>query len=167
MLITMGGKTFEASRGAVIVSPSFTLSCTAVTAFPTITFPEVSFTIVSACKIGTPLLTSVPKVRVNRAIATLLTTGPKTGTISLNLSNIRLPSLVLVKSLKAMNKQNTPIAVQIKWSLIMSLIASTNWVNSGSDSPLSMPLKISLNFGTTTTIRMPMMAVATTSTATG
>ena len=40
---------------------------------------------VSACKIGTPLLTSVPRVRVKREMATLLMTGPRTGMLSLDL----------------------------------------------------------------------------------
>ena len=74
MLTTMGGKTPELSRGAVIVSPSFTLSCTLETALLIMTLPAVSFTMVNACKMGTPLLTRVPSVRVNREMATLLMT---------------------------------------------------------------------------------------------
>ena len=50
------------------------------------TLPAVSLTMVSACKIGTPLLTSVPSVRVKREMETLLTTGPIGGMLSLDLS---------------------------------------------------------------------------------
>jgi len=42
---------------------------------------------VNACKIGTPELNNVPIVRANRAIATLLITGPsKTGDLELRLT---------------------------------------------------------------------------------
>ena len=86
MLTTMGGKTPEASSGAVMVSPSFTLSCTPAMALLMMTLPAVSLTIVRACKMGTPLLTSVPRVRVKRAMATRLMTGPNTGILSWSLS---------------------------------------------------------------------------------
>jgi len=49
-----------------MVSPSLTLSWTIPTALAMMTLPAVSLTMVSAWEIGTPLLTSVPSVRVNR-----------------------------------------------------------------------------------------------------
>ena len=49
------------------------------------TLPAVSLTMVSACKMGTPLLTSVPSVRVKREMATLLMTGPKRRHLELDL----------------------------------------------------------------------------------
>jgi len=51
-------------------------------------------TMVRACRIGTPLLMSVPSVRVKREIATLFTTGPTTGILSLNLSQTCRPNFV-------------------------------------------------------------------------
>jgi hypothetical protein len=47
MLMTMGGKC-RGFKGAVIVSPSLTLSCTEPTALLTTTLPAVSLTMVSA-----------------------------------------------------------------------------------------------------------------------
>ncbi len=76
--------------------------------------PEVSFTMVSACRMGTPLLTSVPRVRENRAIATLLITGPSTGMCSLNRSNNRRPTRVRTNTRKAMTNATTPEAVTTK-----------------------------------------------------
>jgi hypothetical protein len=56
------------------------------TALAMMTLPAVSLTIINACRMGTPLLTRVPSVRVNREMATLLMTGPMGGILSLNLS---------------------------------------------------------------------------------
>ena len=69
-----------------MVSPSLTLSCTLLTASAMMTLPAVSFTIINACKIGTPLLTRVPSVRAKREMATLLMTGPMGGILSNTLS---------------------------------------------------------------------------------
>src|SRR5713226_7378491 len=164
MLMTMGGNTFDASSGAVIVSPSLTLSCTAPTALPTMTLPAVSLTIIKAWRIGTPLLTKVPSVRVKREMATLLMTVPKTGMFNLNLSNNRRPKRVRTN----ITKPNTNTAVQDpvtrKCFAMASLIPNTNWVKGGSDCPGSMSLKMSLNLGTTqimSTARMPMATVMT------
>ena len=46
------------------------------------TLPAVAATVSSACMIGTPDLTSVPRVRVNLATATFFRMGPKTGRFS-------------------------------------------------------------------------------------
>ena len=78
-----------------MVSPSLTLSCTLLMALAMMTLPAVSLTMVSACKMGTPLLTSVPSVREKREMATLLMTGPKAGILSLTLSQMRRPILVI------------------------------------------------------------------------
>ena len=51
------------------------------------TLPAVSFTIINACRMGTPLLTRVPSVRENREMDTLVTTGPTGGSLSLSLSH--------------------------------------------------------------------------------
>src|SRR5271154_2162254 len=109
MLTTIGGKTPDASRGAVMVSPSFTLSWTLLTALLMMTLPAVSFTIVNDCKMGTPLLTSVPSVRVKREMATLLMTGPSAGILSLNLSQMRRPIFVLLM----INKKTITHAITI------------------------------------------------------
>ena len=167
MLMTMGGKTFEASSGAVMVSPSLTLSCTAPTALPMMTLPEVSLTMVSACRIGTPLLTRVPSVRVKREMATLLMTGPSTGMFSLKRSQTRRPGRVRMVKRKAMTKTTITQKETTKWWAMASLIPSTNRVKPGSFSPGSMSLKMSLNFGTTHTIKMVRMQMATVITALG
>src|SRR5262245_38419672 len=167
MLMTIGGKTEDASRGAVMVSPSLTLSCTDATADPMMTLPEVSFTMVSACKIGTPLLTRVPKVRVNREIATLLITGPSAGMFSLNLSKMRRPNRVRMRARNAATAIPTQTAVTRKWWAMASLIESTKFVKVGRSLPGNMSLKMSLNLGTTQIMRTARMATATVMTATG
>ena len=116
---------------------------------------------------GTPLLTRVPSVRVKREMATLLTTGPMTGTLSLNLSKTRRPNLVRMNIMRRTTRPATQPNVTMKWSLIMSLIPSTSRVKAGSCSPFNMSAKTSLNLGITNTIRMVRITVATTSTATG
>ena len=91
---------------------------------------------VSACKIGTPLLTSVPSVRVKREIATLLITGPTAGNLSWVLSQTSRPNLVLMNSRKATTAiAMYPIVAKI-WLRIMLLAASTNRVNSGILTPI-------------------------------
>src|SRR5271154_2297005 len=166
MLTTIGGKTPEASSGAVMVSPSLTLSWTLTMALLMTTLPAVSFTIVSACKMVTPLLTSVPSVRVKREMATLLMTGPSAGILSLNLSHSNRPSFVLLMISRNMitATTSTPSVSKI-WSLMISLIPSTNVVNQGN--VMFMPAKTSLNLGTTKTISKIMMPVATIKTAMG
>src|SRR5436190_23415636 len=109
MLITIGGNTPEASSGAVMVSPSLTLSWTALTALLTMTLPAVSLTMVRAWRMGTPLLINVPRVRVNREMATLLMTGPRTGILSLNLSQTWRPNLVDLKITKMITKIMMPM----------------------------------------------------------
>src|SRR5260221_2083159 len=138
-----------------------------LTALLTMTLPAVSLTIVRAWRIGTPLLTRVPRVRVKREIATLLTTGPRTGILSLNLSQTRRPNLVRTNRLKRMSTTTMMMAVQTIWSLIISLIPRTRRVNAGNCEPSNMPSKTDLKEGTTFTIRIIKIAVATTSTATG
>ena len=49
--------------------------------------PAVSRVMLSACKIGTPLVTSVPSVREKREIAVLRSRSPKSGTRSLKRSS--------------------------------------------------------------------------------
>src|SRR5665213_1636059 len=114
MLMTIGGNTREASSGAVMVSPSFTLSWTLATASAMMTLPAVSLTMVSACKIGTPLLTSVPSVRQKREMETLLMTWPVGGMTSLVLSQMRRPNFVLMKSKNKTTSTATPPAVSRK-----------------------------------------------------
>ena len=48
--------------------------------------PAVSRVMLSACRIGTPLVTSVPSVREKREIALLRSMSPKSGTRSLKRS---------------------------------------------------------------------------------
>ena len=48
--------------------------------------PEVSRVMFSASRIGTPLATSVPSVRVLRAMVFFSTNWPKTGTLRMNKS---------------------------------------------------------------------------------
>ena len=59
-----------------------------------ILLPAVRPVIVSASRIGTPDETSVPSVRVKRAIAVLRIKSPKIGTRSMNLSMRNLPRSV-------------------------------------------------------------------------
>src|SRR5262249_18298960 len=146
---------------------SLTLSCTLLTALLTTTLPAVSLTMVSACKMGTPLLTKVPKVRVNLEIATLLITGPSTGIFSFTLSHTSRPNLVLVNNLNITKTTDKITSVQTRWSLTISLIPSTRRVKAGNCAPSNMPSKTDLKEGITLTIKIIRMPVATHNTATG
>jgi hypothetical protein len=64
------------------------------------TLPAVSLTMVSAWRMGTPELTRVPRVRVNREMATLLITGPTAGHLEFELVPNRRPNLVLNEELE-------------------------------------------------------------------
>ncbi len=77
MLMTMGGKTPLASSGWTMDSPSLTASCTLVIAPAMTTLPAVSLVMLRAWRIGTPLVTSVPSVRVKREMALFLVRSPR------------------------------------------------------------------------------------------
>src|SRR5450759_1388934 len=77
MLITIGGNARLASNGVTIDSPSFTLSCTCEMARAMTVLPAVSRVMLSACRIGTPLVTSVPSVRENREMAVFRIKSPQ------------------------------------------------------------------------------------------
>ncbi len=66
---------------------------------------------VSAWRMGTPLLTSVPSVRVNREMATLLTTGPEDRHLEFELVDQTCrPNLVAdLKRMNSDDDQNRPI----------------------------------------------------------
>ena len=116
---------------------------------------------------GTPLLTRVPRVRVNREMATLLTTGPRIGKFNLNLSNRRRPNFVRVNSFKATKNPTTEPKAIRKCPATNRLTLRTNWVKAGSPCPSSISLKIASNFGMTKTMRMVRMVAATKTTAHG
>src|SRR5476649_2339231 len=99
MLVTIGGKTLEVSIGPTTDSPSFTLSWILLIAFATTVLPAVSRVILSAWRMGTPLLISVPNVRANREMAVLLVKSPKTGTRNATRSRKAIPAGVLDKAL--------------------------------------------------------------------
>jgi hypothetical protein len=61
--------------------------------------PAVSRVIVRACKIGTPLVTRVPRVREKREIEVLRIKSPKSGARSLIRSSAARPALVRATSL--------------------------------------------------------------------
>ena len=67
MEMTMGGKTLAPSRGAVMVSPSLTLSWTVSTAFWMTSLPMVSRVILRAWRTGTPFSSSDCSVRAKFA----------------------------------------------------------------------------------------------------
>src|ERR1051326_3778872 len=120
---------------------------------------------VRACRMGTPLLIKVPRVRVNLEMATLLTTGPMTGILSLNLSQAWRPNLVRMNKLNTIRNDTTMARVIRILSFTMPLMPSTRRVNAGRERPSIMPSNTALNEGTTFTIRMIRIAVATTRTA--
>ena len=107
------------------------------------------------------------RARVKREMATFVTTGPNTGALSLTLSNTRRPPFVRMINIKQIHTTIATAMVIMRWSLIASLMPSTNRVNAGSCAPSNMPANTSLNFGTTITIKIIKIAVATTSTAQG
>ena len=116
-------------------------------------------------QMGTPLLTRVPSVRAKREMATLLTTAPKGGTLSLSLSQIRRPTFVLMASRNKTTIAAMPPSTGRMWKRTASLHANTNTVNPGSLTP--MPAKTSLNLGMTMMSNKARMPTATMSTATG
>ena len=68
------------------------------TASATIAFPAVSRVIFNACKMGTPLVTSVPNVRLNREIELFRVRSPNNGSFNLIRSIITRPEAELAKS---------------------------------------------------------------------
>src|SRR5476649_2829569 len=99
MLVTIGGKTLEVSIGPTTDSPSFTLSWILLIAFATTTLPAVSRVILSAWRMGTPLLIRVPNVRAKREMAVLLVKSPKTGIRNAMVSRNNVPPGVLDNAL--------------------------------------------------------------------
>ena len=95
MLMTIGGKMPLASSGWTMDSPSLTLSCTLPMASPTTWLPAVSRVMLSAWRIGTPLVTSVPSVRLKPRDRAFAVRSPKSGIRSLILSMKILPPGVL------------------------------------------------------------------------
>ena len=91
MLTTMGGKMPLFSSGETMDSPSLTLSCTFWMALDKTTLPAVSRVMLSACRMGTPLVTRVPSVRLKREMALFLIRSPKSGTRSLIASMMAKP----------------------------------------------------------------------------
>ena len=108
MLMTIGGNTPLASSGWTMDSPSFTLSCTLLIASPMTAFPAVSRVMFNACKIGTPLVTRVPSVRVKREMELLRMRSPKSGARSLTRSIIARPAAVFAKRLNPTTMTTTP-----------------------------------------------------------
>jgi hypothetical protein len=65
--MTIGGKIPLRLRGSAMVSPSRILDLALRMAVSMVLFPEAFETMLKPSKMGTPLLTSVPNVRENRA----------------------------------------------------------------------------------------------------
>jgi hypothetical protein len=65
----MGGNIPLRFNGSAIVSPSRILALAFRIAVSMVRFPEVLETILKPSRMGTPLLTRVPRVRENRATA--------------------------------------------------------------------------------------------------
>ena len=63
--------------------------------YSNVALPDVSRVMFSASRIGTPLETSVPRVRVVRARMFFSTSGPKIGILSVNISQPMRPALNL------------------------------------------------------------------------
>jgi hypothetical protein len=77
--ITMGGNIPLRFRGSAMVSPSRILALAFRIAVSMVLFPEVFETMLNPSRIGTPLLTSVPKVREKRATEIFCKRAPMTG----------------------------------------------------------------------------------------
>src|SRR5690606_22887014 len=108
IFVTIDGKIVERANGSERLSPSFTRSRASSTIAEITRLPAVSETISIAPRIGTPLLTSVEKVRAKRDSATFLKSGPKTGARSLTRSQIRAPDLVFFQRAKRIVAPTTP-----------------------------------------------------------
>ena len=73
--------------------------------------PEVSRTMSSAWRTGTPLCISVPSVRVVRPIEDLRMSSPNPGSFSLIRSKNMLPHFVLLTIRQTKTSSTTPIAI--------------------------------------------------------
>ena len=87
----LNGGTECSFSGLAMLSPSRIDSVTLPYSRSNMALPEVSRVMFSASKIGTPLETSVPRVRVVRAIMFFSTSCPNTGTLSVNKSQPTRP----------------------------------------------------------------------------
>ena len=77
--------------GLAMLSPSRIDSVTLPNSFSNMALPAVSRVMFSASRIGTPLETSVPRVRVVRARMFFSTSWPKIGILSVNMSQPMRP----------------------------------------------------------------------------
>ncbi len=84
--VTMGGKIGVSSSGSDSELPFFTESRACSTAREMIRLPDVSATISSEPRIGTPERSSVENVREKRDSATFWNSGPNTGIFRKNQS---------------------------------------------------------------------------------
>ena len=167
MLITMGGKTPLASMGRTIVSPSLTLSWILEMAVEMMALPAVSLVMFRAWRIGTPLVTRVPRVREKREIAFLRVRSPKTGALSMKVSRSSDPFGVAARYLMRAMQAPVPRMIQNRFCWTNLLAPTTTWVSNGSGFPPSMSVKICSNLGTMKTSRKPMIRMAMTSTIAG
>jgi hypothetical protein len=93
--VTMGGNTPDFLSGSEMVSPPAMLARDSMTASWTTRLPDVLAVISRPSRIATPDDTSVPSVRVNRAMAALRWSGPTIGMRRMILSMTSWPCGVL------------------------------------------------------------------------
>ncbi|GBE36787.1 hypothetical protein BMS3Bbin07_00939 [bacterium BMS3Bbin07] len=123
-------------RVSATVFPSDTSDLTAYIAFSITLFPDVLAVMSSPSSMGTPLLTSVPRVLVNFAIAVFCRRTPKIGRCRRILSVTYLPfSVLLIWTIKIAMAIITPNTTIPPIPLRKSLIATTIRVGSGSVPP--------------------------------
>ncbi len=89
--VTIGGNTLLSASGSAIVFPSLMLTRALMIASSMILFPAVFATMSMLSRMGTPLLTIVPRVRENRATAIRCSREPTTGSRSRRRSTFLRP----------------------------------------------------------------------------
>ena len=88
---TILGKTPVSRSGSTIVRPVSMALRTLKMAFSTTALPEVRAVMSMASSMGTPLVISVPSVRVKRATAIFLIKFPSTGSFRIRVSTVIRP----------------------------------------------------------------------------
>ena len=121
----MVGKTGSLSICTAMASPSRTESCTLAIALTKSPLERVSRVICKACKIGTPLLNNVPKVRVIREILDLPTTSLTAGTFNPSQSKTLAPGLVFLNNINPPTVPIIPPSTRTGWVENNSLMLIT------------------------------------------
>jgi len=148
------------ASGSAIVLPSLMLPRAFTIASSMILLPAVFETMSMLSRMGTPLLTIVPRVREKRATAIRWRRDPITGSRRSSRSQFRLPVSLEMYHLNAAPNAKIRTITTRKYFRVMSLSFRTNAVGAGSAPPKSVNIfaKIGMTYTRRTTVTITATA---------